>query len=103
MAIWKARAFSGKVGTGFPQKTRQNKTLEPFHDSVKSETALERRAKKWNPVFRKTGATTKDSTASGDPDLSLDAVRRRGPSLKAGFAARSLFGFRQTGELIRHR
>jgi hypothetical protein len=36
-----ARAFSGKVGTGFPQKTRQNNTLEPFHDSVKSESALE--------------------------------------------------------------
>jgi hypothetical protein len=29
------------VGTGFPQKTRQNKTLEPFHDSVKSKTALD--------------------------------------------------------------
>jgi hypothetical protein len=37
---------------------------------------LERRAKKWNPVFRKTGATTIESTASGDRDLSPDAVER---------------------------
>jgi hypothetical protein len=30
--------------------------------------SLERRAKKWNPVFRETGATTIESTASGDRD-----------------------------------
>jgi hypothetical protein len=39
--------------------------------------ALERRAKKWNPVFRETGATTIESTASGDRDLSPDAVGRK--------------------------
>ncbi len=37
----------------------------------------ERRAKKWNPVFRKTGATTKKTIASGDPDLSPDAIDER--------------------------
>jgi anaerobic ribonucleoside-triphosphate reductase activating protein len=34
----------------------------------------ERRAKKWNPVFRSAGATTKESTSSGDADSSPDDV-----------------------------
>ncbi len=40
---------------------------------------LERRAKKWNPVFRMTGATTEKSIASGDPALSPDAIDREEP------------------------
>ncbi len=43
-----------------------------FEDSL--ENTLERRAKKWEPVFRETGATTKKTIASGDPDLSPDAI-----------------------------
>ena len=49
---------------------------------------LERRAKKWTPVFRKNGATTKDSTASCDHDLSHDAVGGPAPaSLAADYFA----------------
>jgi hypothetical protein len=36
-----ARAFSGKVETGFPQKMRPKKNLERFHDPSKNESALE--------------------------------------------------------------
>jgi hypothetical protein len=48
-----------------------------FFFTVNRLRGLERRAKKWNPVFRLTGATTKESAASGDAELSPDAVAGR--------------------------
>jgi hypothetical protein len=37
----KARAFSGEVDTGSPQKMRPSKEIERFHDSTQRESALE--------------------------------------------------------------
>jgi hypothetical protein len=35
------RAFSGKVGTGFPQKMRQNQKPRSLSDSIDAESDLE--------------------------------------------------------------
>jgi ComF family protein len=50
-----------------------------------------RRAKKWYPVFRKTGATTKESGSTGDADKSAVDLAHRTPLVRtaAELAARS--------------
>jgi hypothetical protein len=55
-----ARAFSGKVESGFPSESASKKKLEQFHVSMKHEIALEHDPEKacpgldpgWEPVFR---------------------------------------------------
>jgi hypothetical protein len=43
-----ARAFSGEVDTGSPQKMRPSKEIERFHDSTQHESALEPYPFGWN-------------------------------------------------------